>query len=180
MTALPGTPLLDSFLEMSEADLARVQETLRNWVDQLRALPSPTESVCAVDGGPCLSYRVSTHPFGPFSSIREFHNRFYKIVPGEHQDRLRALAEASHSRPHRLCFTHGDISPANVLVSGNQLTGLVDWECSGWYPEYYEYTMAVYRRQRAQKWWDLWAKIFPQYKTEVEVELAFWAVDFPW
>ncbi|KAF2772401.1 hypothetical protein EJ03DRAFT_324815 [Teratosphaeria nubilosa] len=37
-------------------------------------------------------------------------------------------------------FTHGDMSPRNIMVDERlQITGIVDWEAVGWYPDYWEY-----------------------------------------
>jgi len=33
-------------------------------------------------------------------------------------------------------FTHGDLSSLNVLVRGDQIVGIIDWETAGWYPSY--------------------------------------------
>lgn len=36
-------------------------------------------------------------------------------------------------------FTHGDIIPQNIMVDENyQVSGIVDWEAAGWYPDYWE------------------------------------------
>ncbi len=36
--------------------------------------------------------------------------------------------------------THGDIAPRNILVDeSGRITGIIDWELAGWYPEYWEY-----------------------------------------
>jgi len=39
-----------------------------------------------------------------------------------------------------MVFTHGDVAPRNIMVDevGN-ITGILDWEKSGWYPDYWEY-----------------------------------------
>ncbi|KAJ5585108.1 uncharacterized protein N7459_004908 [Penicillium hispanicum] len=47
-----------------------------------------------------------------------------------------------HSTPH-IVFTHGDLRPDNIVVEmteNNQysITGILDWEYSGFYPDYYE------------------------------------------
>jgi len=39
-------------------------------------------------------------------------------------------------------FTHGDLSSLNILVRGDKITGIIDWETAGWYPSYWEYTTA--------------------------------------
>ena len=43
-------------------------------------------------------------------------------------------------RSARSVFTHADIAPHNILVDDKgQITGILDWELAGWYPEYWEY-----------------------------------------
>jgi aminoglycoside phosphotransferase (APT) family kinase protein len=47
---------------------------------------------------------------------------------------------------HRLVMTHGDLHPRNVLVSTGdsvEVAGLIDWEMSGVYPEYWEYVKSL-------------------------------------
>ncbi|KAF2814337.1 kinase-like protein [Mytilinidion resinicola] len=39
-------------------------------------------------------------------------------------------------------FTHGDLNSMNVLVKGDDVVGIIDWDTAGWYPEYWEYTTA--------------------------------------
>ncbi|KAI0261369.1 hypothetical protein BC834DRAFT_799442, partial [Gloeopeniophorella convolvens] len=49
----------------------------------------------------------------------------------------------------RVRFTHGDISPHNILVDDAQRpVGLVDFGCVAWTPECWDYTMAVYQRRQ--------------------------------
>ncbi|KAM0714212.1 hypothetical protein Q7P37_009999 [Cladosporium fusiforme] len=36
-------------------------------------------------------------------------------------------------------FTHGDLSPRNIIVKNGTIQALIDWEYAGWYPEYFEY-----------------------------------------
>lgn len=183
MTRLPGEPFVDGFQRgsMSADEVAHFEDTLRDWFSQLRALPPPNpRGVCGFGGGPCKSDRVHhDRMFGPFPSVSELHDYLFTTVLLEHQDRLHTFAQKSHSKAHRICFTHGDIHPNNLLVSGNRLTGLVDWECAGWYPEYWDFTKAVYRRQRFVEWLESFQRVFPQYHDELDVEMAFWAVDCP-
>ena len=39
-------------------------------------------------------------------------------------------------------FTHCDLNPCNILARKGKVVGLIDWEFSGWYPDYWEYTSA--------------------------------------
>lgn len=49
---------------------------------------------------------------------------------------------------HRMVLTHGDLHPQNIMVKwtdsdGIEITGLVDWELSGVYPESWEFVKAM-------------------------------------
>jgi aminoglycoside phosphotransferase len=46
---------------------------------------------------------------------------------------------------HRIVFTHGDLKAHNILVNDHDgyLSGFLDWESRGWYPEYWEFTTAM-------------------------------------
>ncbi|KAG7138524.1 hypothetical protein HYQ45_004275 [Verticillium longisporum] len=37
-------------------------------------------------------------------------------------------------------FTHADLNPSNIQYHNGRITGIIDWEFAGWYPEYWEYT----------------------------------------
>lgn len=43
----------------------------------------------------------------------------------------------------KVYFTHGDLTPLNIMVSGPpgfcRVTAVIDWEQAGWYPEYWEH-----------------------------------------
>ncbi|KAJ5159281.1 uncharacterized protein N7500_008932 [Penicillium coprophilum] len=57
---------------------------------------------------------------------------------------LRRLSSSFLTRPGpRIVFTHGDIRPDNVMVQMTEnnkytISGILDWEYSGFYPDYYE------------------------------------------
>lgn len=53
---------------------------------------------------------------------------------------MAAAQDKSSWRPP--VFTHADLNPFNILIRGDRVVGLVDWEISGWYPNYWEYTSA--------------------------------------
>ncbi|KAI1125834.1 hypothetical protein F5Y10DRAFT_246234 [Nemania abortiva] len=37
---------------------------------------------------------------------------------------------------------HGDLSGLNIIVRGDNVVGIVDWETAGWLPYYWEYSRA--------------------------------------
>lgn len=60
-------------------------------------------------------------------------------------------------RSSQSVFTHCDIAPQNIMVDQNgQITGIIDWERAGWYPDYWEYAniMKPRREENWQEWMD--------------------------
>lgn len=98
-----------------------------------------------MDGGSLFDCRVAGLflRFGPFRSISGFHlhlregMRFDPRLGSEVQDLIKR-----HGRYWPIVFTHGDLSRLNILVQGDEVVGIVDWETAGCYPEYWEYTTA--------------------------------------
>lgn len=165
---------------LSPHQLQVLEDTLRDWFGQLRALEPPDpDAVCGFGGNGIKSYRIRHDEYvGPFASQKEFHEELVSGYEATHS----VMAAASHSRPHRICFTHGDITPHSILLNEDMRpVGLIDWECAGWLPEYWEYTYALYiRYPRYKEWSDLFTRIFPQYRVELEVEYELWEIAAPW
>ncbi|KAI1534336.1 aminoglycoside phosphotransferase [Pyrenophora tritici-repentis] len=55
-------------------------------------------------------------------------------------------------KDHEIVFTHGDISPRNILVKDCNIVSVLDWEYSGYYPEYWEYAKAFFRPAWEKSW----------------------------
>lgn len=47
---------------------------------------------------------------------------------------------------YRIVFTHGDPVPRNIIVDGDVVAGVIDWEQAGWYPEHWEYVKSLFTR----------------------------------
>ena len=180
MTRIPGYPVREDILggKMSEEYF---ESTMRDWLNQLRALPAPnTERVTAFDGGRCMCFRVERDPFGPFPDIASFHRKLLRMCPWEKGHHLLDIVGKSHDKPHRITFTHGDIHADNLLSLNGKMTGLIDWDCAGWFPEYWDYTVAVYHHRRHPFWVGCFSRVFPQYEDELEIEKEIWKVHCPW
>ncbi|RDL38630.1 uncharacterized protein BP5553_02970 [Venustampulla echinocandica] len=109
---------------------------LRTCIQQLRKIPNTNKSaICDSNGGPMFEYRLSGRLGGPFHSEAEFND--FVIT----QDRLR---DQCHERHHRICFTHADLNPNNILIEAGRLSGIVDFGCAVYHSEYWEYTKAMF------------------------------------
>ncbi|KAM5544159.1 hypothetical protein V8D89_002208 [Ganoderma adspersum] len=187
MTRAPGTPLGDMPLtanELSDAQLGTFTSTMARWLTQLRQLgPRPSgQAVCGFTGTPFMSYRIDhSGCVGPFSSSDEFHSQYCCTLPPQADPDIRALAKRVREKPYRVCFTHGDISPSNILVDEDYVpVGLVDWGCAAWMPEYWELTSSIYCRQRYAAWVRIFKAALPQYEEELAVEMELWKFIMPW
>ncbi|OJJ89571.1 uncharacterized protein ASPGLDRAFT_264381 [Aspergillus glaucus CBS 516.65] len=67
---------------------------------------------------------------------------------------------------HRNIFTHGDLRLANIKVKDGHVTGILDWEFSGWYPEYCEFAKALHIWKWRNDWTDYMVQIFKPYCAE--------------
>jgi thiamine kinase-like enzyme len=85
----------------------------------------------------------------PFLSRAEFHDwlswlwRRHVPDPQTIEELWRDLLLDNGS----IVFMHGDLRPANIIVtttSPNKIVAILDWEQSGWYPDYWEYCKARY------------------------------------
>lgn len=126
-------------------------------VDEMRRLPAPGYGISNVVGGPLYDERFAgpTSMVGPFETIHDFHlflrNGFTEPVENypEINDMMR-LQDRHWPMP---VFTHADLSAFNILVRGDDVVGIIDWETAGWYPTYWEYTMACLQGNRMFMWW---------------------------
>ncbi|TPX16285.1 uncharacterized protein E0L32_003934 [Thyridium curvatum] len=60
-------------------------------------------------------------------------------------------------------FTHGDIGPRNILVDeAGHISGLLDWESSGWFPDYWEMAQIIRHGHGVEHDWPHWMTIASQ------------------
>jgi hypothetical protein len=78
---------------------------------------------------------------------------------------------------HRIVLTHGDFHPRNIMIVENQrrdaiVTGIIDWETGGWYPEHWEMVKAFNTRgiDDDSDWWDFLPEAICGYDTEVVLD----------
>jgi len=69
-----------------------------------------------------------------------------------------------------LVFTHCDLNPSNILIRRDQIVGIIDWEFSGWYPPYWEYTSAWFGNLTRGEWQGILLLLLNPYPKELEME----------
>lgn len=57
----------------------------------------------------------------------------------------------------KVVFTHADLHPSNIIVDErlpSKILAIIDWEQSGWYPDYWEFGKAEYTADLESDWYD--------------------------
>ncbi|KAJ3891683.1 kinase-like domain-containing protein [Lentinula edodes] len=183
MPTLPGKPVSEwegpKLGNAPKEQLQNLQDGLADWVNQLRALAPPDpQRVSGFLGGGVQSFRIndSFTPVGPFRNPAEFHAQIfckaYPDYPEPGDERLKRLIAERPHKDYKICFTHGDILPFNILADDElRLTGLIDWECAGWMPEYWEKAASLRSAWiRAEPWSKIIRDGFPEYEDDMILE----------
>lgn len=167
MRRAPGITLRQAWPSLLDEQKCVVIDQLAAYVRQLRNLPTPYgPAVCSVIGGPFLDCRLSDRDVsGPFLD-EEHMNR--QLRHGHPIDKFPPVAEA-HSQTHPIVFTHGDLAMRNIMVQGDTVTAVLDWESAGWFPAHWEHCKTVFADMEWE-WRDWIPKIVTTYDSELEAD----------
>jgi len=150
----------------------RLLSQLKGMVEEMRKIPAPQgQGVSNVDGGQIWDCRLPggiSH--GPFKNIHEFHKYLrggFESNPHPEVTKLISLQDRPWPPP---VFTHGDLSSLNILTRGDDIVGIIDWETSGWYPTYWEYTTACQVNPYNEFWREEIDKFMEPLPKELEME----------
>lgn len=185
MKRIKGHKLARGWYERSEESKAAILAQLQAMVDEMRSIKSPYGSAVAnVDGGSLYDMRLPgcglSYPkrtsirFGPFKDIPAFHRwlrRAAYLIDGRNKQEVNELIAAHDNTNWGLpVFTHGDLSSLKILVSGEKVTGIIDWETAGWYPSYWEYVTASQVNFRNEMWAEWIDKFLEPRREELRME----------
>lgn len=181
---LPGTTLEAAWSHLAVDQKASVRDQLDAIFRDLRTMQHPHGMpLGGVAGEGCKDQRRHLRRSKvPILSVADFEAfQFSGANYGStiFIDFLRAFKSQSS---YEVVFAHGDLRPENVIVKiteDNQciVIGLIDWECSGFYPEYYEATK-VTNCLATNEEWDWYCFLPPcisphSYRAE-------WLLDYLW
>lgn len=101
------------------------------------------------------------------SDESEFNDFLMTSDDTSEEDMRRRMLRSFLRNDHQIVFTHADLHPRNVMVSISggsdpkggtvKVTGILDWEMSGWYPVYWEYVKALQTVGMNDSTFDWWA-----------------------
>ncbi|KAL9623972.1 MAG: hypothetical protein Q9160_001725 [Pyrenula sp. 1 TL-2023] len=175
MTGLPGQRIGSRLHTMTDRQIYAAVEDLIRYIAELRKIPKEHNSyplICNALGTGILDWRIadSQREELTFQDEASFHRYLTSDLPLD-EDAWKTISK-SHGVKHDIVFTHADLNPRNILVDeSGRICGIVDWECAGWYPEYWEFTKAHFTVRVTIRWIaDVINQVFPGYRNELEVE----------
>lgn len=175
MSYIAGSPIGQNWEQRPEASKTRLLKQLKTYVEDMRSLKPPRSGVVeGVDGGKLYDMRLQDglKGFGPFDSIRDFHSFLRGGITAfpEQISEVNELVKKHEVARFSTCFTHGDLNSMNILVKGDDIVGIIDWDTAGWYPEYWEYTTAYNVNQFNGFWKEEIGKFLKEYPEAGEME----------
>ncbi|GAB0137718.1 hypothetical protein EsDP_00005974 [Epichloe bromicola] len=160
MRHIKGQMAGQGWVRRTETSKTQILTQLRSMIKELRSVPPPEGTgVGSIDGGPFYDCRLPSRLYwGPYPTVREFHQALVNGISLDTDWTLDAdlseLFEFYRRSGDKLVLTHGDLSSLNILVRGDAVVGIVDWETAGWFPAYWEYTCAKYVNPHNPFWAD--------------------------
>lgn len=139
MNYIEGEPLDKVWPTLSSPQKKDIAHQLRRILVAIRSLEPDSATIGSCNGGPVRDCRrISEYVGGPFADEQSFNEFVFDLVRTTPTGIRNALKKRLRTN-HRVVFSHGDLCQHNIIVKDNQIKGLLDWEYSGWYPEYWEY-----------------------------------------
>ena len=166
---------------LGREDRVKCMIQLKGYIDQLRSLiPPEPGKVQSIRGEGFLDSRLRSQEWGPFDSQEAFIDFLQYDNVRAQPDRFPRTQEPLSQvkgRTYRTVFTHGDIGPHNILWDMNkrEIAAIIDWEFSGWFPEFWEYTRAYFGPAPLRKgygWWEMFQDYTDCYTDELNVEIT--------
>ena len=138
MDYIDGDCLEDVWQAMSDEKKKDIAQQLRPMSSKMRLARQRQFPIGACEGIVYDCRRYSTYTGGPFKTEAEFNEFILDLYKGTPHLIRNALAQSLRV-DHDIVFTHGDITPQNIIVKDGSVQALIDWEFAGWYPEHWEY-----------------------------------------
>lgn len=137
-----GRTLEDAWIHLSWLRTLLLAFQLRRYIRRMRSLSSTTAG--SLFDGMCRSVWLDDYyglpPHASPEAITDFNQFWLNFVPPSQRKNKKSSNMTFASKHHSpLIFTHQDLAPRNIIVDEKSRIWLLDWDCSGWYPRYFEY-----------------------------------------
>ncbi|OAA66946.1 Phosphotransferase family protein [Niveomyces insectorum RCEF 264] len=175
MSYVPGKTLKAAWAGFDDATKGRICQDIWDMVATIRTIPRPAHLAgdnnqnahlyCTADGSPSRNPLLGdNNDVTPaFLDEQTFRDRIYARYVAHNGLSYRDSAEYLPDRLPRSdtdtgpVFTHGDIAPRNIIVDDDgRILALLDWESSGWFPDWWEYAQMMGICDELEYDWQHW------------------------
>ena len=162
MSLVPGSTLDSKWDGLDECNKERICREIWAMIAQWRQIPRPPHLAhlyqCLADGSPATTDPLLQDLQDPLTSLNtdeavrvRIHQRYLHYWGERYADTLPSMLPRSNIS----LFTHGDVAPRNIMMDEDcHITGIIDWEQAGWYPDYWEYANIL--KPSRDKDWQSW------------------------
>ncbi|THZ57474.1 APH-domain-containing protein [Aureobasidium pullulans] len=169
MTRLPGHELGAVYETLDAAEQETILQEMDAYISSMRKWKSPwgEQRICSLSGTSIRSVRVPFHSMGPFDTEDQMND--YLLYPQDYHEsyydhepdflNLKKRVDVLFSDKHDIVYTHGDLKHHNIMVHNGHVSGFIDWESAGWYPEYWDFTTALRYQDEGFWWYDFVVKL---------------------
>jgi aminoglycoside phosphotransferase (APT) family kinase protein len=144
-TFIPGLDLERAWPRLDASQKSSISTQLDTLFSDLRSLPVPeNRPPGGVNGDGCKdARRVARVNPDPILDVGQFEEFIFSRSKRASPLYTRFLRRFIPADAMKCVFTHGDVRPANIMVHLDEdgawkVAGVIDWERSGFYPEYWE------------------------------------------
>jgi len=173
MSLVEGCSLSSKWRSMPAKDKHHITSQLVDYISQLRSLKPPQPiTFGSLVNETCRDVRREQRQCRFITSERQFNDFLGNFTLRRDSQKVRLLLSSLRDN-HKVLLTHGDLHPRNIMVQGTSVTGIIDWEHGGWYPEYWEYLKGLNSFDPSEEcpdWWEYLKCITGDYMLE-------WAID---
>ena len=141
MTRIQGQQLSELLPTMSPNEFDAISSDLKWMVDEMRSLRimdfEKESFIGSIGCQPCADtiFRSGKESKWPFKNVDEMHNNILQRYNNQLEhgpiwtEYTRGIYRENAGQG--IVFTHGDLSPRNILVESSRISGIIDWEQAG-------------------------------------------------
>ena len=184
MSFIPGLTLESVWTQLRKELKISLSNRLSQILLKLRELKQSKDDLLGgVAGEGCKDSRRHTRiSQKPIRSIAEFEDFVFSNPHFGGSVYIKLLRGMLQSHKPSVVFSHGDLRPANIMVQPDQQGGynvsaILDWEMSGFYPDYWESVKATNTMAPQEE--DDWYLYLPTGASPTNYPLN-WLVDRKW
>jgi tRNA A-37 threonylcarbamoyl transferase component Bud32 len=154
MEYVEGDILRNVWEDMDDERRQKIVQQLKDFMTELRAIRG--DFIGSIDGTACEDpvFCAELGGFGPYKTQDEFNDGLIRAMKlSQESSWVDQIAKFIKAMPqHEVVLTHSDFSPRNIIVRGDEVVAIIDWEMAGFYPEYWEYVKALYHPEWQSRW----------------------------